>query len=234
MSTPPSDSVLIIGASGRTGVRLIRVAAEQTPPLRIHAFVRSADKLKDDDKEKCASIQIGNATNSDDIATALQSTGSRTAVIAIGSDKIMQPQSIRTDCATAFLTATTASALASTRVIVVSSLGAGGTKINMGLGKGQMLSWMLKHALADHSAQEAAFKAGMTDENGRRKHLLIVRPTGLTEDKSNGGHVQLFEGKQPSNMVDRADVAKWIIGQVCNPTEFGKDVNISAGKPPSS
>lgn len=221
--------VLIVGASGQLGIHLIRSAAKMETKPTVHAFVRDPTRLSESDHASCASVQVGDGRNSADIVKALQTTKASTVIIAIGEASIMKPTSTREQNATAVMEAVSANAeLASLRIVVVSSLGAGGTKIEMGFGRGAALTWMLRHVLKDHDQQEDVFLKGMPEEGGRRDHLLIVRATGLGVGKPTG-ETHLFQTKGKTSKIDRADLADWIMGQVCDGSEFGKCVNISGG-----
>lgn len=120
------------------------------------------------------------------------------------------------------------SEFAHVKVVVVSSMGAGGTKIDIGFGMGAMLAFILRHVMCDHDKQESEFKSRMGGDAAR---LLIVRPTGLV-DGHEIGNVALFDCKQraPSARVDRADVARWIVNDICGEdNSFGKEICLTAG-----
>jgi len=122
------------------------------------------------------------------------------------------------------------SEFAHVKVVVVSSTGAGGTKIEVGFGVGRLLSFALRHVMHDHDNQELEFKSRMGDDRDR---LLIVRPTALTDGKEKG-KVSVFGAKEhaPTAHIDRADVAGWILNSVCNNegSYFGKEVSLTARK----
>jgi putative NADH-flavin reductase len=70
---PPAhqQAVLVIGATGRTGLECIcHFANHQTNPAA-HAFFRDADKLNDKDKALCTSIVQGDAFSPKDLERAL-------------------------------------------------------------------------------------------------------------------------------------------------------------------
>lgn len=117
------------------------------------------------------------------------------------------------------------------KVVVVSSTGAGGTKIEIGFGVGVLVRYMLRHVLSDHDKQEHEFKTRMGSQKDR---LLIVRPTALTDGKENGDIAEfLATERAPTARVDRADVATWILDAVCNEgtdSYFGKEISLSAKK----
>lgn len=227
MSAP---SVLVIGASGRIGVQIVNALASQTPTPSVHAFVRTPTKLPSATADKCASVIQGNARSSTDVARALRESAADTAVIAIVAGNSTSRTDVRAATARALADCVKPGAeFARVRVVVVSSTGAGGTKIDLGFGVGVLLGFYLRHVMHDHDEQERAFKKRL---EGNTHRLLIVRPTSLTE-----GHptrkVLTFSGDQraPSSRIDRADVAMWIAEQVCGEGKaFGKEVCVTGGK----
>lgn len=122
-----------------------------------------------------------------------------------------------------------AASFAHVRVVVVSSTGAGGTKIDVGMGMGVVLSFVLRHIMRDHDEQEKEFKSRIGDAE---KRLLIVRPTGLTDGKDTG-KTAVFEkdGRAPSSSIDRKDLAQWIVDELCaGGPSFGREVSITGVK----
>lgn len=114
------------------------------------------------------------------------------------------------------------------KVVLVSSTGAGGTKIDVGFGLGKILAFTLRHVMEDHDNQEKQF----TTRIGDASRLLIVRPTALTENKPTG-HTKAFpkNAKAPSIHTDREDLANWIIAQVAAGTKsYGREVSLTGSK----
>lgn len=220
-------SILILGASGRTGLELIRKASAHDKSPTIHAFVRTKSKLPAAEAEKCASVQEGDSTKADDIKKALEATSANTVIMAIGHPNA-RPSDVREKSATALMEVIKpGTPFEHVRVAAVSSDGAGDTKIDIGFGMGKVLTFHLRHVLKDHTQQENALKAGLGDDEAQKKRLLIVRPTGLTVGNERGTVVLSGSTGGPSH-VDRGDVAKWIIDEVCGEgRHFGQAVGLT-------
>ncbi|PXF49085.1 hypothetical protein BWQ96_01223 [Gracilariopsis chorda] len=218
-------SILIIGANGRMGQHLIYAAARETNKPTIHAFVRNPASLPPPVASVCDSVQRGNALEAEDVRAALVESSATHIIVAIGVPNSTARSTLRADSAKAITEAIERSEQP-VKVVVVSSMGAGGTKIKFGFGIGSLTHFILRHVLDDHDHQEERFLSFF--ENDKDK-LLIVRPTELTEGRA-GAKVTLFDGdkRTPSMKVDRGDVATWIAGQVCRDGEcFGRAVNIT-------
>lgn len=227
-----SQTVLIIGASGRMGVEFINAANKKfADSITMHAFVRNPDKLSDETKGKCASVVVGDATKADDVRRGLQETEATTVIISIGAGDSTGKTDIREKTAKVLMDVVKpGSDYEHVKVVVMSSQGAGGSKIKAGFGMGMLISFHLRHILADHNGQEAAFKEGMGDQASGR--LLIVRPTGLSVDKAKGvDSVVTFgdEEKLPSVHIDRADVVEWVLNRMCaDDGKFGGEFNLTS------
>ena len=65
-------------------------------------------------------------------------------------------------------------------MVVVSSVGAGDSRLIVGYGLGKVLALYLRHALADLNHQEAALLEAVPDRT------VIVRATGLTDGIATG------------------------------------------------
>jgi hypothetical protein len=110
--------------------------------------------------------------------------------------------------------------------IVVSSVGAGNSRIIVGGGVGKLISLRLRHVLADHTGQEHAI-------HSLRHRTTVVRATHLTDNKATG-KLAYFEDREepPSIKTDRADLAAWIVDEVCGGTKLvgGRVVNVTGIK----
>jgi len=222
-----TPSILIIGASGRTGLEIIRSAAHHPTRPALHALVRTPSKLPQTESKLCSSVIKGNATSTQDIIRALTASSADTVVIAIGAADT-RPSDIREKSAEALVSVVKpGSKFEHVRIVCMSSDGAGDSKIKIGLGFGKVLTHYLRHVLDDHNRQEAALKKGLGSDEGQQKRLLIVRPTGLTSGKARG-RVMLSGSAGGPSRVDRGDVAKWIVDEVCGKgSHFGSAVGMT-------
>lgn len=198
-------SVLVIGATGLTGKACILKLSEQVPKPSIHAFCRDESKLDNKMRSLCTSVVQGNARKEQDIRRALKTTHADWIIVAIGNGEDVSKSDIRTASAHAIVNVLKGDpAFSNVRTMLVSSNGAGSSKIVVGMGIGMLISHHLRHVLADHTGQEAAFRAV-------KDRTLVIRPTALTTDAPTGKLVEFGDTvKAPSIKTDRADVAEWI------------------------
>lgn len=214
-------NVLILGSTGRTGRALIRALSTHSTTPSIHAFARTPSKLSSSDRSLCTSVQRGDATNISDLRAALSVTKANLVLVSLGVPNSTTKSTVRGDSAEALLSVLQEKDFAHVRVVVVSVVGAGGTDVNVGWGIGTMVTWMLKDVLPDHDRQEQVL-----GQLGNR--VMIVRPMGLGEGKGVGGskNVVEFEGKAPGLMIQRADLADWIVDTIVEGKRWGKKVNV--------
>jgi putative NADH-flavin reductase len=223
MNTTHPQSVLVIGATGRTGLECIRhFANHQTNPA-VHAFCRDADKLNDKDEALCTSIIKGDARSPKDLKRALAATNADVVVLSIGNGDSLKKTYIRTASAYAIVQVLKMPQHERVRIVVVSSTGAGKSRIIVGGGLGKLMSYRLRYILADHTGQEHAFCS-------LRNRTTVVRATFLTDNKATGKLAYFQDGERsPTIKTDRADLAAWIVEEVCggiNPVG-GRVVNVT-------
>jgi putative NADH-flavin reductase len=213
MTTTPQQSILVIGATGRTGLECIRhFAKHQTNPA-VHAFCRDTDKLAEKDKALCTTIVQGDARSPIDLERALAETHAEVVILSIGNGDSVKKSDIRTVSAQALAQVLKKPQYKRVRTVVVSSTGAGNSRIIVGAGLGKLISFHLRHVLADHTGQEAAFYS-------LRNRTTVVRATSLTYNEATGKLVYFQDrDKSPTIKTDRADLAAWIVEEVCGGTK---------------
>lgn len=216
MNTP---NFLVLGATGLTGKAFLKALAKHLDQPSIHAFARTPSKLTPADASLCTSIHKGDATNPDDIEAALEFTQADVIVQSIGVPNSTQKSNVREQSSVALLTVLSKPAYSHVKVVAISAIGAGGTKMIYGWGLGMIASWILKHVIADHDQQEGILRK----LSGR---MAIVRPTGLGEGPSGAG-VQQFVGRAPTFMVQRNDLAEWVVNRVFEGAWWGEAVNVT-------
>ena len=218
-------SILVLGATGATGLACIEKLAEQTPRPSIHAFCRNTTKLDSKTSALCKSVFQGDARKSSDIARALRQTNSNWVLVAVGhGHDLSSKNDIRTLSGKAISNVLQSDpAFEHVRIMVVSSNGAGRSKIVVGMGIGSLISFHLRHVLKDHTGQETAFEQ-------LKDRAIVVRPTSLTSDAPTGKLVEFGDTvKGPSIQTDRADLAEWVAEAIAS----GKDpcvVNLTGVK----
>jgi putative NADH-flavin reductase len=221
-------SVLIIGATGRTGTYLIKRLAkgqtgDESNAPSIFAMCRDPSKISVDAKACCTGVVRGNARDAKDIEHALKASNADLVIVAIGNGDSVKKNDIRTASAKALVSILTKSEHRHVRVLVVSSSGAGGSRIKVGLGIGKFIEFHLRHVLHDHDGQEEAFLSAM------KNRTLIVRPTALHDNRATGKVVTFDDDdKCPTLETDRADLADWIAVE----SIFGADALMKFGAKP--
>jgi NAD(P)-dependent dehydrogenase (short-subunit alcohol dehydrogenase family) len=208
MSSKGQKSILVIGATGPLGQACIQKLADHSSQPSIHAFCRGATKVD----TRCKSVVVGDGRNSQDLARALRETNADWVVVTIGSGPdLSKGNDIRTSSAKALAgVLQTDPAFSRVRTLLVSSNGAGTSKIVIGMGIGAFISFHLRHVLDDHTGQEAAFMP-------LKSRTIVVRPTELTNNAATGKLVEFGDTvKAPSIKCDRADLAEWIADAIAS------------------
>jgi putative NADH-flavin reductase len=225
-STGKSQSILIIGATGRTGLETLRHFAKHQSNPTIHAFCRDPTKLDTADKALCTSIFKGDARISAYLERTLAETRAEVVVVSVGNGDSGKKSDVRTASAKALVEVLKKPQYRRVYAVVVSSAGAGNSRIIVGGGLGKLISFHLRNVLADHTGQEAAFYS-------LRNRTTVVRATYLTDNKATG-KLSYFEDrvKSPTIKTDRADLANWIVKEVCGGASpvRGRVVNVTGAK----
>ena len=173
-------SVLVIGATGKTGLAILDQLNEHPSRPAVHVLCRDPAMLSENYQEKCTSILKGNARIAYDIEIALLRTQASWVIINVGKgERLGNENDIRTVNAQATVSVLKKPLYRHVRALVISSTGAGSSRIVVGLGIGKLISYKLKHVLADFTGQEIAFSQ-------IRDRTTIVRATALTNDKPTG------------------------------------------------
>lgn len=223
-----NKSVLIIGATGALGLQCLRHLAKEPSIAAVHALCRNPSKLSDSDTRLCQSITTGDAKNKQDVEKALLDSQATHVILVTGNGANVGKTDTRETTGRALSTVLSSNpALAHVRAVLVSSHGAGNTKIQVGMGIGMMISYHLRHVLADHTRQEQAF----FDHSSLMKRTLIVRPTALSDDKGGKSIVECQgNDKVPTISVDRSDVAAWITQEISKEDFSPRVVSITNSK----
>jgi nucleoside-diphosphate-sugar epimerase len=217
-------SVLLIGATGKTGLAILEQLTKHPSKPSVHVLCRDATKLAQNYQDQCASILKGNARNASDIEMALVQTQADWVIVCVGNGESVAKNDIRTANANATVRVLKQPQFQHVRALVVSSIGAGSSRVIVGMGIGKLISYHLKHVLADHTGQEAAFSQ-------IQKRATIVRATSLTDGQPTG-KLAYFEDKSkcPSIKTDRADLAEWVAEEVCGNNNKSRVVNVTSVK----
>ena len=197
---------------------------------RVHAFCRNPDKLNEGNNSHRTyhSVIKGNARDPNDLSDALTKTITNIVIVAVGNGDSVKKSDIRTVSAQALCQVLQENPeFDHVHVVVVSSTGAGGSKIKVGLGMGKFIEHHLRHVLHDHNGQEAAFE-------GIKDRTLIVRPTALKDEKTSSRIIEFGDkAKSPTIHTDRTDVARYLVATIYSQQNClfgGKSVNITGSR----
>jgi hypothetical protein len=222
-----SQSILVIGATGRTGLECVRQFAALSPNPFIHAFCRNKSKLSIADQNRCTSIIEGDARSADNLERALADSSATDVILSIGNGDSIKRTDIRTASGKALVQVLKLPAYKKVRTLVISSSGAGSSQIVVGMGIGKLISFHLRHILKDHTDQEAAFYS-------IRNRTTIVRASALTDNAATGKLVEHGDHEKALTIkTDRADLAVWIVNQICDTDDslaLGRAVNVTGVK----
>jgi uncharacterized protein YbjT (DUF2867 family) len=100
---------------------------------------------------------------------------------------------------------------AGTRLLAVSTVGAGDSASQFPRAVRMTVLVLLRNAIADHNGQERAIMASDLD-------WTIARCVGLTDDPATGTVHVLTDGRVGGSRIARADVAHWLVGNLEDPT----------------
>jgi putative NADH-flavin reductase len=203
--------ILVIGSSGRTGLRIVERGI--SVGHRITAFTRKPDQLAG--VRGIDRVIHGDGLNPSDIARAVEGqdavicsvapghSGTTVADVTRNLIQAMRQENVR-------------------RLILISSNLLDATRP---LGLVQLVKFLLRHALVDDRQAELLVKDSGLD-------WTIVRPGRLT-DKPATGRIRLVYGgtiDSPPFSLTRADLATAIIDSVANPGDFGKTFEVTNGR----
>ncbi|MDG3580808.1 MULTISPECIES: NAD(P)-dependent oxidoreductase [Galbibacter] len=209
--------ILVIGATGRTGRHIVRMALNEGH--RVTAFVRSPEKL--DRPQTGVKVVQGDALDATAVHNLINNNNFDSVVIAIGADTL-KCSNVRGDSTKNVITALE-NRNAPTRLWIVSSVGTNESMDQLGFFSKAFVKTILKGHIADHTNQENYLKESSLP-------YTIVRPTGLKDESSNGGYIVLEKGRLPTDRVSRQDVAHFIIKNIDNEAYLGKAVTLTSAK----
>lgn len=236
-------SVLVIGASGGTGQEIMKKLYTNPRKPEVHAFSRDPSKLTGNvgGTYYHSSIQ-GDARDTQDLTRALKFSVADVVVLSVGNgaSSTKRKSNVRTASARALEQVLKKPQFQHVRVVVVSSQGAGNSRINIGFGMGTLVGFHLRHALKDHTGQEQAFLLG-----DLRNRTFIVRPTTSLVNDPTSTTTKMIEWssteKSPasSRKMDRSDLARYIAEKICREEDhhvlddnssFGNIVHLSCAR----
>lgn len=224
-NTEHPTSILVLGATGRTGLACIRKLCRSGKTPQVYAFCRKASKLPRHEKALCAAVIEGDARSPSDIEWALTQSKADVVIVAIGNGDSVAKTDIRTVSALSLSSVMKKDKFNHVQAVVISSSGAGSSKIIVGFGVGTIISFHLRHVLKDHTRQELAF-------GDIESRTFIVRATALSDQKATG-KLAIFGDKDraPSIETDRGDLAAWITQEIFAKKKIGgRIINVTGVK----
>ncbi len=204
--------VIIFGATGKTGIELVKQSLEQG--FQVTAFVRDHSKLTI--KHKSLVIVTGDMFDAKSVEQAIKDQD--TVICALGAGNSLKKTTIRATGTINMIQGMKHNNVK--RLIIVSAMGVGESWNTLSAFNKFFFATLLKHSRTDHEAQEKAVKDSDLD-------WTIVRPTGLTDQPRTGAYVYGELIKAKKSTISRANVADLIIKELVEKKLIGKAVTIT-------
>lgn len=196
--------LVVFGATGATGRELVGLALEQSHVVT--AFARDPAKLEVSHPN--LNVIRGDVLDPAAVQSAVQ--GQEAVLCAIGAGA--KRSTLRADGTRNILRAMEKAGVR--RLVCQSSYGIGDTRDKLSfLLKYVLVPLVLRHAFADHEAQERVIRQSRLD-------WTIVRPVGLAKGRRTGiyRHGNLGAGAPAGAKISHADVADFMLKQLTDST----------------
>jgi uncharacterized protein YbjT (DUF2867 family) len=200
--------VTVFGAAGGTGRRVVDEALAAGHVVTV--LVRDPVKLGDVDPR--VTVEVGDARDPEVVARVV--AGAQGVISAIGG-----PGTGRSTAITDAMTTIVAGLPAGTRLLAVSTVGAGDSGKQMPRAVRMTVMLMLRNAIADHNGQERAIIASDLD-------WTIARCVGLTDGPATGEVHVGTGGRVGGSRIARAAVARWLVEQLEDSTYSRQAVSL--------
>ncbi|QLE01702.1 NAD(P)H-binding protein [Galbibacter sp. BG1] len=210
-------NVLVIGATGRTGRHVVRLALNEGHHVTV--FVRSPEKLYR--PQTGVKIVRGDALDATAIQNLIYHNSYDSLVLVVGADSL-KCSTVRGDI-TKNVVKSLEQKNASTRIWVVSSAGTNESINQLGFFSKTFVNTILKGQILDHKNQENIVRESSLP-------FTIVRPVGLrdTPPDSAEKYMILENGRVATTSISRVNVADFIIKNLDNPAYLQKAVTLCA------
>ena len=200
--------VTVFGAAGGTGRHVVDEAVAAGHEVTV--LVR--DPLKLGAVDPRVTVEVGDARDHEAVARA--AAGAQGVISTIGGRGLGRSTAI-TDAMTTIV----AHLSADTRLLAVSTVGAGDSASHFPRAVRMTVGVLLRNAIADHNGQERAIMASGLD-------WTIARCVGLTDDPATGEVHVLTEGKVGGSRIARTDVARWLVANLEDATYSRQAVSL--------
>jgi len=201
----------IFGASGKTGVELVKQALEKDH--NVTAFLRDPARLPVEHQQM--ELLTGDVLTGENVANAVQ--GQDAVVCALGSNDLKKTN-IRSTGTANIIQAMKKQNVQ--RFIVVSAMGTGDSWETLSAMGKLLYATLLKSSRIDHEAQETAVKESGLD-------WTIIRPSGLTDEPKTGVYEIGENIPAKTSRIARADVADLILKELEHNQFMHKAVTIT-------
>jgi len=201
----------IFGASGKTGVELLKQALEKKHVIT--AFVRDPSRLSIQHDQ--VDVITGDVLKAENVAEAVQG---RDAVVCVLGSNDLKKTTVRSKGTANIIQAMKQEKVQ--RFIVVSAMGTGDSWDTLSSTGKLLYATVLKSSREDHEAQETAVKESSLD-------WTIIRPSGLTDEPKTGEYEVGENILAKTSRIARADVADLILKELEQNAFIGKAVTIT-------
>lgn len=198
----------VFGAPGGTGKHIV----EESLAAGYEVTVLVRDPLKLGAVDRRVTVEVGDARDPEVVARAV--AGSQGVLSAIGGHGMGRSTAI-TDAMTTIVAGTPTG----TRLLAVSTVGAGDSASQFPRAVRMTVGVLLRNAIADHNGQERAIMASDLD-------WTIARCVGLTDQPATGEVHIVTEGKVGGSRIARADVARWLVANLDDATYSRQAVSL--------
>jgi len=203
----PAMKVALFGATGGTGVEILRRLLGSGNVEEVRCLARSPGKLPQELREQTG-VQVVSGSSTDAAAVAETCKGVDAVIVSLGGpakgpgvDVCSQWQKVINE----------ALGESDSRMICISSIGVGDHYQHCSLFAKFFVSWIIPQALADKHLQEEMVRT--------LKNWVVVRPGGLIDGEGKG-HWHAAEdacGSYPT--IPRADVADFVVKECLPPSD---------------
>jgi putative NADH-flavin reductase len=207
---------VLIGATGPTGLQILAAAQQQGLPVR--ALVRNPDRLSPQQRAGAEVVQ-GDVLDPNSLRQAL--SGTCGVISTLGTALTLRPVHLLSEGTRHLVEAMQATGVE--RLLCVTGMGAGDSRGHGGwLYDRVILPLLLGRIYADKDRQESVVRGSSLD-------WVLVRPAFLTDGPAQGRYRRIgrFSPGDRMTRIARADVARFLVGELQSPTLHRETVNLS-------
>ena len=209
---PSAKKIVIFGASGQTGVHLVKQGIEKG--YKVRALVRSREKAAAFSDQ--VELYIGDATDADTVSRCIE--GQDVVLCAVGGHGL-KDSSTRSRITEHIIASMKQHGVP--RLIVCSVLGLGKSVHHLSWFSRLFVRFVLKHVMEDHRRQEELIKNSALD-------VVVFRPPQLIDGEKTERY-RLADEEEPfrGSKINRGDVAHAMITAIDSDEWLGKYLSIS-------